>query len=192
MLDFSSCKNVNIEGCLQNATCLSRNGYGNFDIPELKNRLTEENLFKYYFDPISRKNAEYIKVSESVNVIILNCFIYGGKSFFTGKNSSVTIVNSGSDGTAKDGYIYNLNGGDTTVLNSMRFNQNSGRISRLCKYSDNSEVKIFNSQAMGIDFHEYPVIKNVNGESLSRQDKLFVMLRPLFELIHKIASVFGG
>ena len=191
MIDLSSCKNVNIEGCLQNATCLSRNGYGNFDIPELKNRITEENLFKYYFDPISRKNAEYIKVSESVNVIILNCFIYGGKSFFAGNNSSVTIINSGCDGTSKDGYIYNLNGGDTTVLNSMRFNQNSGRISRLCKYSDNSEVKIFNSQAMGIDFHEYPVIKNVNGESLSRQDKLFCILRPVFEFIHKIASVFN-
>lgn len=191
MIDLSSCENVNIEGCLQNATCLSRNGYGNFDIPELENRIAEENLFKYYFDPISRKNAEYIKADNSVNVNILNCFIYGGKSFFTGDNSSVTIVNSGSDGTSKDGYIYNLNGGDTTVLNSMRFNQNSNKISRLCKYSDDAVVKIFNSQAMSIDFHDYPVIKNVKGESMSRQDKLFSVLRPLFEFIHKIASVFN-
>lgn len=191
MIALVSCNNVNVEGCLQNATCLSRNGYGNFDIPELKNRITEENLFRYYFDPISRKNTEYIVADNSDNVTILNSFIYGGKSFFSGNNSNAVIVNIGSDGTSKDGYIFNLNGGDTTVLNSMRFNQNSSRINKLCKYSDNAVVIVFSSQAMGTDFYDYPVIKNANKSLFSRQDKVYYMLLSLFEFIHKIAIIFN-
>ena len=189
MISLSACKDVYIEGCFQNATCITRNGYGNFDIPELKNRITEDNLFKYFIDPISRNQTEFISAYDIDNAVILNSFIYGGKNFFKGSNSKSVIVNSGSDGTSKDGYIFDLNAGDTTILNSMRFNQNSNRVRKLCKYSDDAIVKAFSTQAMDINFHEYPIIKNVNCKTMSVSDRWYCALRPLFEFFNKIAAL---
>ncbi len=191
MINLNSCQKATIEGCLQNGTCIARNGYSNFDIPELKNRLQEENLFKCLFDPITRKNTNYIVVSDSDEVTIFNSFIYGGKSFFTGKDSNTTIINVGSDGTSKDGFIFNMDGGNTTILNSMRFNQNSKYANRLYSYTKNSTVKIFSSQAMGISFHDHVIIKNVKDVQFTVCDFFNYILQPFYCLFRKISLLIN-
>lgn len=109
-----------IEGCLQNATVMSR---GSAEVV----LVNEADLFTAVFDPISRQITEYIRLSGAENELIFNCFIYGGHRMLVAENSSFTAVNIGADNLGS-GYMINVAGESSGLIaNMMRYNGYSCR-----------------------------------------------------------------
>ena len=188
MITLNRCSDTYIEGCLQNGTTYVRNGYSNIDIPELKDRTQEADLFTFFFDPITRINADYICLSDCEKITVFNTFIYGGRSFLTAKNSGATLVNVGCDGSSKLAYTFNMEGGDTTILNSMRSTSDGQESYKLYSGSCDASVKIFNSQAVDLTYHEDPVMKNADITKLPEKQFFQCLLQPLFNIIHRIIT----
>ncbi|NLX92419.1 MAG: hypothetical protein GXZ02_00890 [Clostridiales bacterium] len=110
-----------IEGCLQNGTVMARNGLN------LPNRLDEgTQMFPYLFDAVTRMNTEYIRLTESQNQTLYNCFAYGVKSFLVNANSADLLAfNIGADNIG--GTMLVTQGGNAAVINMMRWNGTSYR-----------------------------------------------------------------
>ena len=190
MFDLTLCKNAFIEGCHQNGNTLPRNGYGAFGIPELENRIEEENIFEYFFIPVSRKTCTFITLSGCENTTVFNTFIYGAKSFLDSTDSSSVFVNIGHDGSSKTEYALSLSGGSTTFLNSMRSTED-GLLG--CKYytiENKGVFKSYNSQAVGMTYNEGIVLENVEEEEYLEGEENYGFFAFIFNLIRKLCEWF--
>lgn len=107
-----------IEGCLQNGTVITRNGYnlgGLFS--------NEADIFTQLFNPITRVDSTFIKVSGGGGQTVLNCFAYGVKTLIESDGGTVNAFNIGADNLG--GPMLKTRGGRVTVINMLRWNGSS-------------------------------------------------------------------
>ncbi len=184
MFSLNGCNDAFIEGCLQNANTLPRNGYASFGIP----RLTEDKLFDFVFIPITRIHTNYIELSDCRNVTVFNSFIYGGKSFLKSTDSDVTLVNVGLDGSSKTEYSYILSGGNVNLVNSMRSTSDGKLGYKFFSAANGTKFRSFASQAVDMSYKEHVVLEGFSFEELNSAEKKYYILQPLY----KILSFFGA
>ncbi|MBR0349735.1 MAG: hypothetical protein IIX16_08905, partial [Clostridia bacterium] len=180
-------KNGTIEGCHQNANTLPRNGYENFDIPELENRVKEENNFEYFFIPIGRKQTTFITLDTCENITVFNTFIYGAKSFLNAKDSTATFVNVGHDGSSKTEPALVLSGGEITFLNSMRSTEDGQLCHQFYSIDNNTKFRSYNSQAVNMLFRENVILENIKIDDLLGGELIYKILEP----INRLFRLFG-
>ncbi len=188
MFDLKNCTNSNIEGCHQNANTLPRNGYENFDIPELQNRVKEENNFDYFFIPIGRKKTTYIILDTCENITVFNTFIYGGKSFLNAKDSTATFVNVGHDGSSKTEPALILSGGSINFLNSMRSTEDGQLCQNFYTIENEAKFRSYNSQAVGMLFREKVILENIETEDLFNGEKSYNFWAPVNKVLRNLCK----
>lgn len=188
MFDLSSCSETFIEGCLQNGNTLPRNGYANYDIPEMQNRLQESNLFDFVFIPITRIRTDYIKLDSCTDVTVFNTFIYGGKTFLDSKDSTARLINVGHDGSSKTEYAYILSGGEVAIINSTRSTQDGKLGYRFCTAENGCKVRSYNSQAVDMLYREQPVLENVDFSELQKDEIRYWLV----QWFYKFVAFFGN
>lgn len=182
MFDLSGCKDVFLEGCLQNGNTIPRNGYVRLGLPELVNRLTENHLFDYVFIPITRVRTEFIRLEKCENVTVFQTFIYGGKSFLKSTDSAAILVNVGSDGQSKQSPTLELSGGRTTILNSMRSTSDGQLGFRFFLLNRRAALRSYNSQGVDLMYKEAPVLRNMGCGELAGGEDLYLLLQPLYAM----------
>lgn len=187
MFNFSGCDDIFVEGCLQNANAVTRNGYSNYDIPEMQNRIQESNIFKYIFIPITRKNTDYFTLKNCTDITLLNTFIYGGRKYMKAENSTVTAVNIGSDGSSKTEPTMDLTGGRIIVVNSMRSTEDGKNTVNYVSVSNGAEIKSYNNQAVDVFFRERNIYRNISLFEIAEDGIKNVIFRPFY----LIALLFG-
>lgn len=190
MFSMTGCKDVFMEGCLQNGNTLPRNGYANFDIPELSDRFTEDKLFEYVFIPITRIRTDFIKLDSCSDVEIFNTFIYGGKTFLNSKDSEVCLVNVGLDGSSLTEYGYILSGGEVNLLNSMRSTENGRFGYRFYTIENKTKFRSYNSQSVDLLYKEHVVLENIGRDELLENEKLYSFLQPFYKFILFFGKIF--
>ena len=190
MFSLTDCNEAFIEGCLQNANTLPRNGYANFDIPELSDRLTEDKLFDYVFIPITRIHTNYIELDSCDNVTVFNSFIYGGKSFLKSKDSFATIINVGLDGSSKTEYSYILSGGEINLVNSMRSTSDGKLGYRFYSTDNNAKFRSYSSQAVDMLYREHIILDGFTFKEITQPERIYFILQPLFKICSVIGALF--
>ncbi len=179
MFDLTDCNNTFIEGCLQNANTLPRNGYATLGIP----RLTEDKLFDYVFIPITRIYTDYIRLNSCNNVTVFNTFIYGGKSFLNSVNSNAVFVNTGHDGSSKTEPALIMSGGEITFLNFMRSTSDGQQGYYFYSIENGTRFKSYTSQSVDMAYCEHPVIENIKLNELDKSEWIYSILQPFYRLI---------
>ncbi len=187
MFSMTGCTDVFMEGCLQNGNTLPRNGYANFDIPELSGRFTEDKLFEYVFIPITRIYTDFILLDSCEDVTVFNTFIYGGKTFLNSKDSTVNLVNVGLDGSSLTEYGYILSGGEVNLLNSMRSTENGRFGYRFYTIENETKFRSYNSQGVDLLYKEHVILENIGKDELLENEKIYRFL----QLFYKLVSFFG-
>lgn len=190
MFDFVGCADAFVEGCLQNGNALPRNGYANYDIPEMQNRLQESNLFAFVFIPITRIKTDFIKLDSCTDVTVFNTFIYGGKTFLNSKDSTVELINVGLDGSSKTEYSYILSGGEVTLVNSMRSTEDGKLGYRFYLANDGCKFRSYNSQAVDMLYREQPVLANIEFNELDKSEIRYWLLQPIYRLISFFGNIY--
>ncbi|MBQ8533625.1 MAG: hypothetical protein IJ462_02210 [Clostridia bacterium] len=156
-IDFLNCENYVVEGiqttcfenciraggggivmnCLQNVTVLVRSNFRFSHADE-----------KFNMFDITRYNTDIVRIENSKNDRVLNCFGYGVKSTIYTKNANdVLCVNLGADNIGETSSMHEFNGGSVTVINSLRYNGNS-YINKGCK------LKIYNRMGIWLPYEE--------------------------------------
>ncbi len=190
MFDFSGCANTFIEGCLQNANTLPRNGYAKFDIPEMQNRIQEADLFKFVFIPITRIRTDYIKLDSCTDITVFNTFIYGGKTFLNSKDSTVTLINVGHDGSSKTEYAYIMSGGEVALVNSMRSTEDGRLGYRFYTAKNGCKFRSYNNLAVDMLYREQPVLANIEFNELDKSEIRYWLLQPLYKFISFFGNIY--
>lgn len=190
MFSLTGCNDVFMEGCLQNGNTLPRNGYANFDIPELSGRFTEDKLFEFVFIPITRIYTDYIILDSCEEVTIFNTFIYGGKTFLNSKDSKVNIVNVGLDGSSLTEYSYILSGGEVNLLNSMRSTENGRFGYRFYSIENGTAFRSYNSQSVDLLYKEHVVLENIGKDELLENEKIYSLLQPIYKFMSFFGKIF--
>ena len=180
MFDIENSRDVWIEGCLQNANALPRNGYAKLGLDELKGRIEEANLFDYVFIPITREKTDYITLKNAADVTVFNTFIYGGRSFLNAENSDALLINIGSDGSSHTAPTLRLSDGNTTVLNSQRSTSDGRRGYRFYESENKAALRSFGSMGVDLLYREGPVLKNIKYRELDQSERFWWFLQPLF------------
>ena len=188
MFNFKNCKNGIIEGCHQNANTLPRNGYENFDIPELKNRVKEENIFAYFFIPVGRIQTTFIALDTCENITVFNTFIYGGKSFLNAKDSTATFVNVGHDGSSKTEPALILSGGSINFLNSMRSTEDGQLGQNFYTIENKTKFRSYNSQAVDLLFRENVILENIEYDELFDGEMKYRIFAPMMKVFRTIGK----
>ena len=190
MFNLKNCKNSTIEGCHQNANTLPRNGYESFDIPELKNRVKEEDNFDYFFIPIGRKKTTFITLDTCENITVFNTFIYGAKSFLNAKDSTATFVNVGHDGSSKTEPALILSGGSINFLNSMRSTEDGQLCHNFYTIENETKFRSYNSQAVDMEFREKVILENIEAEDLLSGEKSYKFWAPVNRALRNLGKWF--
>ncbi len=168
MFRLDNCTNAWLEGSLQNANNIPRNGYALTDIPELQNWMTEDKVFTHLFDPILRKECTYIRLNNS-DAVVFNCFIYGGSCFMETQNSTCLAVNFGCDGQGKTQRMLELYASDVTAINSMRSTSDGQDGNGMSYYADDATVaRIYNRLSVDLVYKEPNVTQNVQYEGVEK------------------------
>lgn len=183
MFSMTECQDVFVEGCLQNANTLPRNGYESLGIPEFSGRFTEDKLFEYVFIPITRIRTDFISLDKCDDIRIFNTFIYGGKTFLNSKDSNVTLVNVGLDGSSLTEYAYILSGGEVNLFNSMRSTENGKLGYRFFTIENGTAFRSYNSQSVDILYREHVVLKNIGRDELLVNEEIYYFLQPIYTVI---------
>ena len=111
-----------VEGCLQNGTVLVR--MSSSLRVHCKNMIDEADIFTKLYDPIARRQCNYIVIKEGSGQVIYNTFTYGCKNFITNNGGvNVSVVNVGADNIG--GTLFEQTDGSMTVLCAMRYNGTS-------------------------------------------------------------------
>ena len=186
MFSLTECDGAFIEGCLQNANTLPRNGYAKLGIP----RLTEDKLFDYVFIPITRIHTDYIRLDSCDGVTVFNTFIYGGKSFLNSVNSNAVFVNVGHDGSSKTASAFKMNGGEITLLNSMRSTSDGQLGIYFYTIENGTRFKSYNSQSVDMDYAEHPVIENYSLDELDESEKIYGFLQYFYRTITFFGNLY--
>ncbi len=156
-IDFTNCEDYVIEGiqttcfnncikaggggiimnCLQNVTVLVRSNF----------KFSHDDEKFNMFD-ITRYNTDIVRIENSKNDTVLNCFGYGVKTNIYAKNTTdLLCVNLGADNIGNTTNMHEFEGGSATVINSLRYNGNS--------YSNKGcKLKIYNRMGIWAPFEE--------------------------------------
>ncbi len=183
MFSLEGCKNTYIEGCLQNANTLPRNGYAALGIP----RFSESDIFNFVFIPITRIYTDYIKLNNCSDVTIFNSFIYGGKSFLNSTDSSAVLINVGHDGSSKTQAAYILSGGETVILNSMRSTEDGKLGYRFYTADNGAKLRSYGSQAVDLMYKEHVVFENIDFAELGADEQIYAF----FQFFYRIVAFLG-
>ena len=186
MFNLKNCKDSTIEGCHQNANTLPRNGYENFDIPEMRNRIKEENIFRYFFIPKGRIQTIFITLDTCENISVFNTFIYGGKSFLNAKDSTATFVNVGNDGSSKTAPTLVLSGGSINFLNSMRSTEDGQLCQDFYTIANEAKFRSYNSQAVDMLFREKVILENIKAANLLDGETKYMFFSPIMKFIRLV------
>lgn len=108
-----------VEGCLQNGNALCRMG-----LPAgIVSPVREADVFADVFDPITRVQTEFLRIAAgSSGQTVCNTFAYGVKTFAAVYDSSAVLFNIGADNIGTSAPMLRLTGGETTVVNMLRYN----------------------------------------------------------------------
>lgn len=188
MFSLENCRDVYLEGNLQNANSLPRNGYGKIDVPELKNWITEDKLFTNVFIPITRIYTDYISLKNCDDITIFNTFIYGGRRFIVSENSNALIVNCGCDGNSKENEFVKLDGGDTTVINFMRSTSDGKDGWNFCELSGKGKLKAYNKISVDLEYHEKAEVENVHLGDVSFRELFIQGFRAVYVFFGKLIT----
>lgn len=188
MFNLKSCKNSTIEGCHQNANTLPRNGYADFDIPELKNRVKEENIFEYFFIPTGRVQTTFINLDSCENITVFSTFIYGAKSFLNSKDSSAVFVNVGHDGSSKKAPAFVLSGGNINILNSMRSTDDGQLGQKFYSIASKTKFRSYNSQAVDLLFREMVILENIELDDLYEGEIKYLIFAPIMKIVRFVGG----
>ena len=110
-------ENGYIEGCLQNATVMMRNG-----LSFLKNWIPEGEVFQTLF-PILRSRSVFLTLDGAKGEQVLNYFAYGVMTVMDVRNSEdVLAVNLGGDNIGDDAPLIRAEQSSLTVINAQRYN----------------------------------------------------------------------
>lgn len=137
-IDFAECDNHYIEGvvtccyynafrlggtggtitrCLQNGTVMVRT-----QTVGLQNWLAEATITEDLFDPILRKECDYIIVENAKNQTIYSVFAYGVKTSVLNDNSENTVVNNiGNDNNGLTTPQFYVKSGSLAAVNVLRY-----------------------------------------------------------------------
>ena len=181
------CKNLLIEGCLQNGTAIVRNGFASVNVPELQNWLTEDRIFDCWFVPISRLNTDFLAIKNCENTVVFNTFIYGGRRFMLAENSSVFVCGVGCDGQSKDYYTYTFNNCDAAVIGTMKSTFDGHDGTRSYEADHASKLKIYDRISVDLVYNEFTVLKNCNKEN---EDNLTAFLQPIYRILEFFGRLF--
>ena len=188
MFNFTDCNNVFVEGCLQNANTLPRNGYENLGLPELQNRFTEDKLFDFVFIPITRVYTDFIVLDSCEDVTVFNTFIYGGKSFLNAKDSEAVIINVGLDGSSKTEYAYIMSGGEIVLLNSMRSTSDGKSGYNFYTIENGTKFRSYSSQVVDLLYREHMVLENIEKSDLLENENVYFT----FYFFYKVQAFLGN
>ncbi len=184
MFCITDSRDIYIEGNLQNANSLPRNGYGNINVPELKNWITEDKLFTNVFIPITRIHSDYIVMKNSKDITVFNTFIYGGRRYLRSENSSAYIANTGCDGNSKEYGFLNQDGGKITVVNFMRSTSDGKGGWNSFEVTGNGKLKIYNRISVDLNYNEFNQFVNVDYDEITANDfATFIMQKLIFVYI---------
>lgn len=183
-----NCSDVHIEGCLQNGNALPRNGFASLGVPELRNGITEDKIFDYYFIPVGRKNMEFLRIYSSDGVQIINTFIYGGKCYMVSEDSSVLCGGIGSDGSSKEYYTLNTDGGEVTVIGLMR-STSDGKDGILSYRNNGTKLRIYDRISVDLSYNEFTVLENIPREELERSDIFVYLCQWIIRIYEKIGGL---
>ncbi len=188
MFSFKDCKDVYVEGCLQNGNTLPRNGYNKFDIPQLQNRFTEDKLFDFVFIPITRVHTDFIILDSCEDVTVFNTFIYGGKTFLNSKDSKAVLINVGLDGSSKTDYAYIMSGGEINLLNSMRSTSDGKSGYNFYSIENATKFRSYSSQVVDLLYREHMVLENTGKEDLLENEKIY----HVFNFFYRVQRYLGN
>ena len=113
-----------------------------------------------YVRNITRTYSTMININNSSNELVLNCFSYGLKCLINSTNSTLLAVNTSLDYLLDNNYLYIINGGDATIVNTFRvfgqaFNLISGHLKIYGRYDFTKKREIsFDSNYQNIDEEE--------------------------------------
>lgn len=161
MFLLRGCKNVFLEGNLQNATTVVRNGYTSLNVPELRGWMNEGELFNYIFIPITRVRCDYISLQSCEDVTIFNTFIYGGRRFLLSEQSSVFTANTGCDGASKEYYSMSFRGGSAVISNHMRSTYDGADNGKSYEISEHTRLQICNRISVDLRHFERNEMRNM-------------------------------
>ena len=178
-IKMTNCKNSLIEGCLQNANTLPRNGYSSFDIPEFSDWLVESNLFAYCFIPIYRIYTDFLNISNSSSITVFNTFIYGGRRFLKEENSDIFLCNVGSDGQSDLYSSYFLNGGNIAVIGTMHSSSYGFNPKLTYEIQNKAKLKMYNRVAVDVTYNMYTRFENLSLLDIKFKDLFTFIFQPI-------------
>lgn len=109
-------ENGTLTKCLQNATVLVRTA-----TPGLVNWITEGKMFEELFEPVLKKQCQYIIIDQAKNQHVYNTFAYGVNKFLVNSGSENSCVsNVGTDGMPVAGLQLTIESGSMAGINIMR------------------------------------------------------------------------
>ena len=110
-------KGGSVEGCLQNATVMMRQG-----LDFLEHWIPESQVFEKLF-PILRSRSTFLTLDGAEGEQVLNYFAYGVMTVLEVKNSSdVLVVNLGGDNIGDMAPLVKTDGSGITIVNAQRYN----------------------------------------------------------------------
>ena len=110
-------KGGSVEGCLQNATVMMRQG-----LDFLEHWIPESQVFEKLF-PILRSRSTFLTLDGAEGEQVLNYFAYGVMTVLEVKNSSdVLVVNLGGDNIGDKAPLVKTDGSGITIVNAQRYN----------------------------------------------------------------------
>lgn len=174
-----------IEGCLQNANSLSRNGFASMGIDALNGWITEDKLFTHVFNPITRQRNVTLQFENAGNLTVLNAFAYGTKTFVNMNDSeNVLLVNIGADNIGDNAPMLRSQGGSMTAVNILRYNGYSYE-------NDGTHLQLYNRISINEKLSEWNFGEDFTPNT-SFWGRIMEFFRNLFEKIQEFFSrIFG-
>lgn len=180
MFRLENSNDVFLEGNLQNATTIVRNGYAGTGHPDLQGWLSEADIFRCIFIPITREGCDYITLESCDDITVFNTFIYGGRRFLLSDKSSVLTVNTGCDGSSKQYYSMSFSKGGAAVANHMRSTFDGADNARSYELSGHTKLRICNRISVDIVLFEKNETRNTTW--------LMIMTDDIHELTDSISQ----
>jgi hypothetical protein len=105
-----------IEGLLSNGNAVTRVGYG------LPNWANEGNIFPQVIDKYMRTRSTLVTVDGATRLTVFDAFAYGFHAGLVVRSGEVSAFNLGTDNLGTGGHTVEVDDGDVTVTNLLRYN----------------------------------------------------------------------
>jgi hypothetical protein len=113
-------QNGHIEGVQSNSNAPYRHGLDT-KFPKYFKSQVESDMFKTIVEPVTNPLMDLLVINNAKDATILNTFVFGGKNFLLARNSTLAIVNIGSDYMNTGAAVIDAQNCDIACVNMMRF-----------------------------------------------------------------------